>query len=127
MDFAVPEEIEMLRKTLMRFVTEEVIPLERDNDLTWDVAPPKELRKQVRLRSKELGLYGVDMPPDVGGGAISFSGRCLLEMEAHFHDTVFFLDILGTGGGPTPILLACTDQQKETFLYPWNPVNPMQV
>ena len=47
MDFAVPEEIEMLRQTLRRFVTDEVIPLERENSLTWDVAPPKELRKQA--------------------------------------------------------------------------------
>jgi len=118
MDFTVPEEIEMLRQTLRRFVTEEVIPLERETNLTWDVAPPKELRKQVRLRSKELGLYGLDMPEEVGGGGVSLSGRCLLEMEAHFHDTVFFLDVLGTGVGPTPILLACTGQQKERFLQP---------
>lgn len=118
MDFAVPEEVEMLRQTLGRFITEEVIPLERSNNLTWDTAPPKELRKQVRLRSKELGLYGVDMPEEVGGGGISFSGRCLLEIEANFHDTLFFDDVLGGIGGPTPILLACTEEQRERYLYP---------
>jgi len=118
MDFTVPEEIEMLRRTLGRFVAEEVIPLERDNNLTWDVAPPKDLRRQVRLRSKALGLYGLDMPQAAGGGGISFSGRCLLEMEAQFHDTVFFDDVLGGGGGPSSILLACTDQQKEGYLSP---------
>jgi len=118
MDFNTGEEVEMLRQTLRRFVTEEVIPLEKENSLTWDVAPPKQLRRQVRLRSKELGLYAADMPQDVGGGGISFSGRCLLEMEAHFHDTVFFMDVLGTGVGPTPILLACTEEQKERFLRP---------
>src|SRR3990170_10527 len=118
MDFTVPEEIEMLRRTLRRFVTEEVIPLERDNDLTWDVAPPKELRKQVRLRSKEIGLYGVDMPKDVGGGGFSLSDACLLEMEAHFHDTVFFLDLLGGGIGPSSPFLTCTERQKERYLSP---------
>jgi alkylation response protein AidB-like acyl-CoA dehydrogenase len=118
MDFAVPEEVEILKQTLGRFVTEEVIPLERENDLTWDVAPPKELRKQVRLRSKELGLYGLDMPEEVGGGGIPFSGRCLLEMEAHFHDTVFFDDLLGGISGPTSVLLACTEGQREQYLYP---------
>lgn len=118
MDFAVPEEVEMLRQTMRRFVTEEVIPLERESALTWDVAPPKELRKQVRLRSKELGLYGVDMPAEVGGGGVSFSGRCLLEIEANFHDTIFFEDILGGNGGPTGILLACTEEQREKYLYP---------
>ncbi len=118
MDFAVPEEVAMLKETLKRFVTEEVIPLERENGLTWDSPPPKELRKQVRLRSKELGLYGADMPEDVGGGGLSFSGRCLLEMEANFHDTIFFDDVLGGIGGPTPILLDSTDEQKEKYLYP---------
>jgi acyl-CoA dehydrogenase len=118
MDFAAPEETELLRQTLRRFVTEEVIPLERENDLTWDVAPPNDLRKQVRLRSKELGLYGLDMPAGVGGGDVSFSGRCLLEIEANFHDTVFFEDVLGGPGGPTPVLLACTEVQKEKYLYP---------
>jgi alkylation response protein AidB-like acyl-CoA dehydrogenase len=118
MDFAVPEEVQMLKQTLGRFVTEEVIPLESANDLTWDTAPPKELRKQVRLRSKELGLYGVDMPEEVGGGGISFSGRCLLEMEANFHDTLFFDDVLGGVSGPTPVLLACTEEQRERYLYP---------
>ncbi len=118
MDFAVPEEVEMLKQTLRRFVTEEVIPLERANNLTWDTAPPKELRKQVRLRSKELGLYGVDMPAEVGGGGLSFSGRCLLEIEANFHDTLFFDDVLGGISGPTPVLLACTEEQREKYLYP---------
>ena len=118
MDFAVPEEVQMLKQTLGRFITEEVIPLERANDLTWDTAPPKELRKQVRLRSKELGLYAVDMPEEVGGGGLSFSGRCVLEIEANFHDTLFFDDVLGGIGGPTPVLLACTEEQREKYLYP---------
>ncbi len=118
MDQEVSEETEMLRTNLRRFITQEVIPLERDNNLTWDVAPPKELRKQVRLRSRELGLYAADMPQHVGGAGISFSDRCLLEMEAHFHDTVFFEDVLGGGGGPTPVLLACTPEQQERFLLP---------
>jgi acyl-CoA dehydrogenase len=118
MDFTVPEEIEMLRQNLRRFITEEVIPLEKENHLTWDVAPPKDLRRQVRLRSRELGLYGLDMPQEVGGGGIPFFGRCLLEMEGHFHDTVFFEDVLGGAGGPTSVLLTCTEKQRERYLYP---------
>jgi acyl-CoA dehydrogenase len=118
MDFTVPEEVEMQRETLRRFVTEEVIPLEQANDLSWDVAPPKELRKQVRLKSRALGLYGVDMPEEVGGGGMPLATRCLLEIEANFHDTVFFDDLLGGVGGPTRVLLACDDGQRERYLYP---------
>jgi len=38
MDFTVPEEIEMLRQTLRRFVTEEVIPLDKEHPgcLAWE-------------------------------------------------------------------------------------------
>ena len=118
MTFTVPEEIEALRKTLRQFASKEVIPLEREHNLSWDVQPPKNLRKQVRRRSKELGLYGADMPVEVGGGGISFSASCLLEMEAHYHDTIFFQDLLGGGTGPNSILLACTDEQKHRFLLP---------
>lgn len=118
MDYASPEDTELLRQNLRRFITEEVIPLEREHNLTWDEAPPLELRRQVRLRSKELGLYGADMPREAGGEGVSFSTRCHLELEAHSHDTVFFEDVLGGGGGPTSVLLACTPEQREKYLEP---------
>ena len=41
MDFSVAQEVEMLKQTLGRFVTEEVIPLERENNLGWDSPAPK--------------------------------------------------------------------------------------
>lgn len=34
MTFAIPEEIEALRKTLRQFAANEVIPLEREHNLT---------------------------------------------------------------------------------------------
>ena len=92
------EGIELLRNNLRRFITEEVIPLQEEHGLDVDQAPPKDLRRRVRVRSKELGLYGLDMPADVGGGGVSFSDRCQLEMDLHSHDTVFFDDILGGPG-----------------------------
>ncbi len=118
MELDVSPELELMRSTLRRFVTEEVIPLERESGLTWDNASPKDLRRQVRLRSKELGLYGADMPRDAGGLGISFFDRCVLEMEAHYHDTVFFEDVLGGGGGPTTLLLAANESQRRRYLDP---------
>ncbi len=118
MDFTLPEEIESARRTLRRLVAEEVIPLQSAHGLDRDVAPPDELRRRVRLRSKALGLYGADMPVEVGGAGLSLVGRCALEMEAHFHDTVFFDDLLGGPGGPTAILLACTPEQRRRYLEP---------
>ncbi len=118
MDFAPNEEAGILVSTLRRFLREEVIPLQQRERLDPDVAPPEELRRVVRMRSKELGLYGAEMPADVGGGGLPFSTRCLLEREAHSHDTVFFDDVLGGPGGPTPVLLACTEKQRDRYLRP---------
>ncbi len=114
----VSQDIELIRETLRRFITEEVIPLQIEHGLNPDEAPPKELRQSVRRRSRELELYALDMPEEVGGGGISFSDRCTLEMDLHSHDTVFFDDILGGPGGPTSILLACDGEQRRRFLEP---------
>lgn len=118
MDHDSTTQHEPLRQAVRHFITTEVDPLEREHGLTWNVAPPKDLRRQVRLRAKELGLYAPDMPEAAGGAGLSFLGRCILEMELHSHDTVFFEDVLGGGGGPTPILLAGTQAQQERFLAP---------
>jgi len=112
------DEIEILRRTLARFVTEEVIPLEKEHGLPGDVAPPAELRRRVRMRSHELGLHAADMPRDAGGAGLGLADRVVLEMEAFSHDTVFFEDLLGGPGGPSSILLACNERQRERYLLP---------
>jgi len=118
MDWNESEDVMTLEKTLTRFVVEEVLPLEKAHELEWDTPPPRELRRHVRRRAKELGLYALDMPRELGGGGLPFSLRCRLELEAHSHDTVFFEDVLGGNGGPTSILLACNDSQRRRFLEP---------
>ena len=90
MSLQASEEIEILRRTLARFVTEEVIPLEKAHGLAGDVAPPAELRRKVRTRSHELGLYAADMPREVGGAGLSLAVRVVLDAEALAHDPVFF-------------------------------------
>lgn len=68
MEHASTAQYEPLRQAVRHYITEEVLPLERDNGISWDVAPPKDIRRQVRLRARELGLYAPDMPEAVGGG-----------------------------------------------------------
>lgn len=118
MDHTSTAQYEPLRQAVRDFVMSEVIPLESEHGLTWDIAPPKNLRRRVRRRAAELGLYAPDMPESVGGAGLSFLGRCILEMELHSHDTLFFEDVLGGGGGPTPVLLAGTKAQQDRFLAP---------
>lgn len=103
---------------LGQYIEREVLPFERQHGLEWDTVPQAALRREVRRRSREAGFYATDMPVEAGGEGLSFLGRCALEMELHSHDTVFFEDILGGGGGPTPVLLKGNVRQQERFLAP---------
>ena len=118
MDFSFSQEALMMQDTLRKFVTEEMIPLQEKNSLDREVPPPANMRRKLRMRSAELGFYGIDMPEEAGGGGISTVDRMLLHEEAAKHDTVFDSEIFGGAGGPTPILLSCTDKQKEKYLAP---------
>ncbi len=111
-------DMAMLTDSLRRFLRDEVIPLEKSAGLSADVAPPVELRRQVRCRSRELGLYAADMPSDAGGSGLALSERVLLDLEAFVHATVFFEDVLGGPGGPSSILQACNERQRERYLVP---------
>lgn len=111
-------DMAMLTDSLRRFLRDEVIPLEKKAGLSADVVPPVELRRQVRCRARELGLYGADMPPEAGGSGLALSERVLLDLEAFAHETVFFEDVLGGPGGPSSILLACNERQRERYLVP---------
>ena len=118
MDFSFSQEALMMQETLRKFITEELLPLQEKHRLDREVPPPADLRMKIRKRSVELGFYGIDMPEEVGGGNISTVDRMLLHEEAAKHDNVFGEEIFGGAGGPTHILLACTDKQKEKYLTP---------
>src|SRR5271157_3363170 len=71
MDFALSDEHRMLKDLVARFVREELMPLERvvlerealgqDTHLTEQEVEP------INKKAKELGLWGLDAPEDVGG------------------------------------------------------------
>ena len=71
MDFALSDEHRMLKDLVARFVREELLPLERlvleresngaGTHLTTEETAP------IDKKAKELGLWGLDAPEDVGG------------------------------------------------------------
>jgi acyl-CoA dehydrogenase len=61
MDFAMPEEVELLRKAVRDFVQKEAEPLAEQIDKEGRI--PSSLLKQAA----ELGLFGLSIPPDYGG------------------------------------------------------------
>ena len=117
MDFTIPTELEQLRDSLKRFIEREIVPLEEKYKME-DVVPEEE-HKKVRKRARELGFYGIHLPEDVGGGGLSNLGYVLLVEEIGRNRTDrFYSDIIGGAGGPTPMLLACNEEQKKKYLIP---------
>ncbi len=121
MEFTIPEELRTLRDSLRRFLQREIIPLEesyRQGKILPDTVPFEEHLK-VRRRSREVGFYGIAMPEEVGGGGISNVGMALLNEELGVQPVdIFYSCIFGGAGGPTPILTACTAEQRVEFLDP---------
>ncbi|MEW5945201.1 MAG: acyl-CoA dehydrogenase family protein [bacterium] len=117
MDLRLKEEQKILLQSLGRFIKKEILPLEekfREQD-----EAPWETRLEVRRRSKEVGFYGIHLPEEVGGGGMGVLDFVLMVEEINRHETYHFgADIYGGAGGPTAILLACTEEQKKKYLTP---------
>jgi len=117
MDFTVPYELKALANSLKKFIANEIKPLE-DANRDENGIISEEIRKKVRLRSRELGFYGADFPEECGGAALSNLGMALLREEtgrsgAGLSDAVF-----GEAGAVSGILLECNEEQKEKYLFP---------
>jgi acyl-CoA dehydrogenase len=117
-DFKIPEDLKMVQTLARDFVKDQLIPLEkevlgRESDLEGakrGLTPEKEaeLVKMVR----ELGLWGLSVPEQLGGVGLGVLGTCLVEEE--LAKTVLPFNF----GDVTPILYDCNEQQKSDYLLP---------
>ena len=80
MDFTIPYELRELVSSLKKFINNEIKPLQESHQ-DENGCIPEEIRKKVRIRSRELGFYGADFPEECGGrgfeqpGDDAFKGR----------------------------------------------------
>jgi alkylation response protein AidB-like acyl-CoA dehydrogenase len=116
MDFALPTSIAELKRRARRFVDEECIPLERELPPDWIELPP-DLYERLVARIRELGLWGVGVPAELGGlglGALGYTAireeQCR-SMIGTSHYTPFGGEI------PAPLYFA-TEAQKKRYLLP---------
>ena len=116
MDFEIPEEIRQLRDAVRRFVDREIRPL--DEQVREQDAIPIDTISEARRRGVAAGFYGMYMPEDVGGGGLDLLSTVLLFEDIAGQGSRLARFALGAHGGPTPILLACNEEQKERFLMP---------
>jgi acyl-CoA dehydrogenase len=65
MDFNLPEELQLLKQQLRRFVDREIIPIERDAYDGPDLRP--EVRARLEAKTKEMGYWHIATPVEFGG------------------------------------------------------------
>ena len=118
MDFAIPSEVEELKRSLTDFIEREIRPLEEERLDKEKDEVPHELLQQVRRRSAELGFYAPDFPEEVGGAGLPQVGMVALREAAS--GAGLRLAAAATYGpeGPTGVLLNGTDEQKKKYLMP---------
>ena len=117
MDFTIPYELKDMVNSLKKFLNNEVRPIAQANH-SDDGYISEEVRKKVRLRSRELGFYGADFPEDCGGMGLSNLGMVLLREEVGRAGTELGDAVFGEAGALSTILLECNEEQKEKYLLP---------
>ena len=113
MDFALNDEQKMMIATVRRFIAEELKPLEDEIENNGFLAPEK--AQSVHEKAKALGLYGMNMPAELGGGGLSNLDRILCEEQ--FGHTTDILIRRAFGNVYEP-LLHCKGEQVERWLKP---------
>lgn len=118
MDFDIPEELKMVQSLVRDFVKDQLKPLERDilgraTDLSdARISLPSEIEGKLIKMAKELGLWGISVPEELGGVGLNTLGNCLVEEE--LAQTVIPFNF----GDVTPILFHCNAEQKERYFLP---------
>ncbi len=110
MDFELPEETQAIQRLVRQLVERYAMPLEakflRGESVT------DEERDEMREAAREQGLWGLSLPKQYGGAALStIDNVAIAEENNRCLVTIPF-------GGNAGFLLACEDEQVEKYLMP---------
>jgi acyl-CoA dehydrogenase len=117
MDFNLPEELQMLKQTVRRFIDTEVIPLEREFRPEGE-GMPQRLLQPLQEKAKALGLWLLGVPEEYGGAGLNLLARCVIAEEMSRSVAVPYRGNELFGPELRPVLFYCNDEQKERFLFP---------
>ena len=112
-DFSISHETRLIVETVRRFVESELQPLEDEVETKGALDPDQAC--EIIQKSKALGLYGLNMPREVGGGGLSTVETCLVEEQAGRTIDILIRRALGN---VYEMLLACKGGQRERWLLP---------
>lgn len=116
MDFELPEELRLLKDNVRKFVDKELIPLERET--VNNVKLQKELPKKLRHKVDELGIWGYDVPEELGGLGLGMMAKVVIWTEVS-RTTALPSRSLSIFGFPvSPILYTLEGRAREEYLLP---------
>ncbi len=118
MDLALTEEQQLIVDMVRRFVRTEIVPLEAKLDPDADELPIEDFDRLVAM-VKDMGLYGLDTPPEWGGPDIDLVTRCLIAIECGQHRAGLYAPCYYVFGGARQAqLFEATEAQKDKYLHP---------
>jgi acyl-CoA dehydrogenase len=119
MDFKLPDELEMIQKTIRKFVEKECLPLEQhlcNTDPDW-VELSEDEHNRIANKLKEIGLWALTTPVELGGGGVGPLGMVIAQEEKS-RTTIGTAHHSPFGGEPPGILYNAKDDQIEKYLLP---------
>jgi len=118
MDLSLSDEQRIIVDMVRRYVRDEIIPLEADLDPDADELPARDAARLSAI-TRDMGLYGLDTPPEYGGPDIDVLTRSLIAIEASQHRAGLYVPCYTTFGGARQAqMFEATDAQKDRYLYP---------
>lgn len=106
------EELAMLRRTVRGFVTEHLAPLEAEVDTADEVAP--HVIRRLRQEAVKLGLYGYNLPAELGGGGLSLVQQVVVGEEMGRTS----MPLSAAAGRMLGSLRFCSEDQRRWLLTP---------
>jgi len=116
MDFHLPEELQMLKDNLRRFVDNELIPIERETNDGTDFLPG--VKEKLEEKAQGLGLWMFDVPEEYGGLGLGHLSKAVMWEEMARTIAIPARNASIFGPRVSPILYSLTDAQKERWLFP---------
>ncbi len=116
MQLSLTDEQIMIQETVRNFVQQELLPLEMEfirNAREGKQGITTEKYKELQLKAKEFGFWGLSTPLEYGGADLSLVMKVLINIELGKTIIPFHF-----GGDADNILYHCNEKQKQKYLYP---------
>lgn len=118
MDLALSEEQHLIVEMVRQFVREDIVSLEDNLDPDAEELPPEDYYRLVE-KTRAMGLYGLDTPPEFGGPDIDLVTRSLIAIECSQHRAGLYAPCYNVFGGARQAqLFEATETQKDKYLHP---------